>query len=371
MSGAPVATLATAATLGPSAYWYLARGTGAVSLILLTVSMVLGVIDWGRVAFAPRWPRFAIDSLHRDVSLVVVLVLVVHILTSVLDGFAPIRLTDGLIPFISRYRPLWLGFGTLSFDLLLAIAATSLLRRRIGFRAWRWVHWLAYASWPVAVLHGLGSGSDTRAWWMLALTAVCVAAVVAAAAVRIARSERPAWQRPAAALAAVTPVGLAAFTAVGPLQSGWAGRAGTPANLLSGSTAARGTGSTGTRDRLKAPFSGALAGTVTQSQTAGGSIVDLRLRVTGGAQGDLRVRMAGAPGGSAGLTMTGSQVDFTAIGLASVLEGRILSVQGNDLLARVRDTSGAVVDLRADLKIDNQTGSVTGTLSATPGGATR
>ena len=91
-----------------------------------------------------------------------------------LDSFAPIRLIDAVIPFASTYRPLWLGLGALSFDLLIALVVTSLVRRRLGYRAWRTIHWLAYASWPVAVFHGLGTGSDTKVWWMLALTAACV-----------------------------------------------------------------------------------------------------------------------------------------------------------------------------------------------------
>src|SRR5205807_8424001 len=91
--------------------------------------------------------------------------------------------------FAATYRPLWLGLGALSFDLLLALVATSLLRRRLGYRGWRAVHWLAYASWPVAVLHGLGTGTDTKLWWMLALTAACVAAVAVALLVRIGRSQ--------------------------------------------------------------------------------------------------------------------------------------------------------------------------------------
>jgi predicted ferric reductase len=151
--------LGFAATVSPSAYWYLARGTGAVALVLLTSSVVIGIV--GTVRFAsPRWPRFAIDAVHRDISLLVLVVLAIHIVTSVLDGFAPISLLDGVIPFVTPYRPLWMGLGTLAFDLLLAIAITSVIRRRLGYRAWRAVHWLAYASWPVAVLHGLGTGSD-------------------------------------------------------------------------------------------------------------------------------------------------------------------------------------------------------------------
>jgi hypothetical protein len=370
------------AAVGPSAYWYLARGTGAVALVLVTAAVVLGVMDSTRVSFGRRWPRFAIDSLHRDVSLLVVALLVVHIVVSVLDRFAPIRLLDAVIPLVSAYRPLWMGLGAASFDLLLALVVTSVVRRRVGYRAWRAIHWLAYASWPVAVLHGLGTGSDTKEVWMLALTAACVAAVVVAVAARLwdSRSAGSAWRAPAAMLTVAAPIGLVGFTALGPLQKGWARRAGTPANLLSrsyvrvsapASAVRSGAGSSSNSpradtDTLKAPFSARLSGTVTQTQEPGGAIVDLTLHVTGGARGTLRVRMVGAPLDGGGLSMTGSQVDLSAVGLASVMQGQILSLKGQRFVARVHDDSGAVVDLRAALNIDGQTGAVTGTLSATP-----
>jgi sulfoxide reductase heme-binding subunit YedZ len=177
-----------AATLSPTTYWYLTRATGAVALVLLTASVVLGILGSVRFSLAPRWPRFAIDVLHRDVSLLVLVFVALHVVTSVLDGFAPIALIDGLIPFRSPYRPLWLGLGAVSFDLLLALGATSLVRRRLGYRAWRAIHWLAYASWPVAVLHTVGTGTDVKSWWMLLLTAVCVAAVLIAVFARVGRS---------------------------------------------------------------------------------------------------------------------------------------------------------------------------------------
>jgi methionine sulfoxide reductase heme-binding subunit len=363
------------AAAGPSAYWYLARGTGVVSLLLLTASVVLGVLGPLRFASAPRWPRFAIDSLHRDVSLLVIAVLVVHIATSVLDSFAPIKLTDAVVPLAASYRPLWMGLGALAFDLLVAIVVTSLARRRLGYRAWRAIHWLAYASWPVAVLHGLGTGTDVKSVWMLALTAACVAAVLIAVLTRIARaaSENAAIRSPVMVLSIATPIGLAVFTLAGPLQRGWARRAGTPQSLL-GKTSASFVPSTAAptaagADTLKAPFSGRLTGTATQTQEPGGAIVDLSLRVGGRVHGRLRVRLAGTPVAAGGLSMIGSQVDFSAVGLASVAAGRIVALQGQQFVARVADSSGSVLNLRANLNIDSNTGAVTGTLSATaPGG---
>ena len=193
-----MSALVPAAASG-SAYWYLTRGTGTVALLLLTGSVVLGVLGSVRFDAGPRWPRFTIDALHRDVSLLVMVFLVLHVLTSVLDSFAPISLLDAVIPFAGTYRPFWLGLGAVSFDLLIALVVTSLARRRLGYRSWRAIHWLAYASWPVAVFHGLGTGSDSMAWWMLALTGACVAAVLLAVFARVATT-RTAGSRVAASL---------------------------------------------------------------------------------------------------------------------------------------------------------------------------
>ena len=157
----------------------------------MTLVIALGLAGPLRVSLDERLPRFAIDTLHRDLSLLAVALLAVHIITSVLDGFAPISLIDGVVPFTAAYRPLWLGFGALAVDLILALVLTSLVRRRLGYERWRMVHWLAYLCWPVAVLHGLGTGTDVKAGWMLVITAVCVGLVTAAIVVRVAARLRP------------------------------------------------------------------------------------------------------------------------------------------------------------------------------------
>ncbi len=360
------------ATVGPSAYWYLARGTGAVALILLTVSVVLGVLGSLRFALAPRWPRFAIDTLHRDVSLLVIALLVVHIITSVLDSFAPITLSDAVIPFVSTYRPLWLGLGALSFDILVALVVTSMLRRRVGYRNWRLIHWLAYASWPVAVLHGLGTGSDTKVWWMLALTAACVAAVTIATLVRISRTDGvpEGLRAPAATAAVIAPIAIVIFALAGPLQTGWARRAGTPARLLAAhvSAPAATPRPVSTRGRLRLPVSTALAGSLSQSPAVGGTIIDLGLQVTGGAHGRLRIRLAGSPLPAGGLSLTGSQVDLLLDGLPSVLAGKVTSLKGQQLVAHVSDGLRTGLDLHVTLNVDSNNGTVTGTMRALSAG---
>jgi methionine sulfoxide reductase heme-binding subunit len=232
------------AASGPSAYWYLTRSSGAVALILLTLALVLGIVDIGRWS-TERWPRFVIDSLHRNASLLALAFLCLHILTAVLDSFAPISLVNAVIPFTGSYRPFWLGLGALSFDLILAVILTSLLRRRMGHSTWRAVHWLTYASWPIALLHGLGTGSDVKSTWLLAIGIGCLAATVAAVLVRVSLGwpDRLALRSAALGGAAVFTLGLLLWLPSGPLGKEWARRSGTPANLLPHSSSGTSTGS--------------------------------------------------------------------------------------------------------------------------------
>jgi methionine sulfoxide reductase heme-binding subunit len=155
--------------------WYTTRGAGAVSLVLLSAVVVLGLL--ARVRFeAHGWPRFLSAAVHGDLALMTLVFLLLHIVTAVVDPFTHLGLA-ALVPFGSYYRTLWLALGAIAFELLLAIVATSLLRRHAGARVWRGIHWLAYASWPLAVLHGIGTGSDSTARWMLVIDVACVAAV--------------------------------------------------------------------------------------------------------------------------------------------------------------------------------------------------
>jgi methionine sulfoxide reductase heme-binding subunit len=220
-------------TVGPSVYWYVTRSTGVVALVLLTVTVILGVVDVGRWS-SPRWPRFVVDSLHRSVSLLVLVFLSLHILTAVLDSFAPISPVDAVLPFLGRYRPFWLGLGAVAFDLLLAITLTSVLRRRLGHRAWRVAHWLAYACWPIALMHGLGTGSDVKSTWLLALNIACVGMVALAIGARAISGwpEHARIRAVALGATAVFSLFLLLWLPGGPLGGDWARRSGTPTSLL-------------------------------------------------------------------------------------------------------------------------------------------
>jgi len=176
------------ATSGPG-LWYATRATGLVTLLLLTASMLLGIITAGRFA-SEKWPRFVTVGLHRNVTVLVLAFLALHVGTTVLDTYTAIPATAAVVPLASSYKAPWLGLGAVAVDLLLAVLVTSLLRDRLGFRAWRGLHWLAYACWPVALIHGLGTGTDRRTLWVFAAALACACAVAAAATWRLATAAR-------------------------------------------------------------------------------------------------------------------------------------------------------------------------------------
>jgi methionine sulfoxide reductase heme-binding subunit len=184
----------TAAPLiSESTYWYLSRASGFVSLVLFTASMALGLLTAGRVA-SPAWPRFVTEGLHRTVSLTTVAFVLAHALTITLDEYVDIGLADLVVPFASGYLPLWVGLGTVALDILLALIITSVLRVRMGFRSWRWVHWLAYAGWPLGMAHTIGVGTDRL--WVVVVVTLCLLAVLASGAARLAGRRRVAMTRP-------------------------------------------------------------------------------------------------------------------------------------------------------------------------------
>jgi sulfoxide reductase heme-binding subunit YedZ len=169
--------------------WYTTRGAGAVSLVLLSAVVVLGILSVLRVQ-STGWPRFLTVGLHRNLSLMTLVFLALHIFTAIVDPFTHLGWLSAVVPFSSYYRTFWLGLGTIAFELLLAIVVTSLIRAFIGQAAWRLVHWLSYASWPIAVVHGAGTGTDAFSAWLFALQAVCVIAVLGAIVYRFMTGSR-------------------------------------------------------------------------------------------------------------------------------------------------------------------------------------
>jgi sulfoxide reductase heme-binding subunit YedZ len=182
--------------MNSTALWYATRASGLMALILLTLTMVLGLVTTSR-ARARNWPGFAQQELHRRVSIIAVVFLGIHVLTSVLDTYVHIGWIAIVVPGASQYSRFWVGAGAVSLDLLLAVFFSSLLRTRMNPTAWRALHWLAYLSWPIALAHTFGMGTDSGEGWVIALGVACVLAVAIALAYRLRTSARQATARTA------------------------------------------------------------------------------------------------------------------------------------------------------------------------------
>jgi predicted ferric reductase len=165
--------------------WFISRGSGLVLLVLFTAVMVIGTAT--RLGWAPpRWPRFVAAELHRVLALFTVALLGLHALTAITDPYVTIGWAATLLPFLSPYRTMAIGLGTLAVDLAAAVLLTSVLRHRLGLRAWRAVHWLAYLAWPAAFGHALSAGADLRTGWVAATIWSSAAAMASAVGARVA-----------------------------------------------------------------------------------------------------------------------------------------------------------------------------------------
>ena len=173
--------------------WYLMRSTGTVLVILFTASTALGVIATVRLRTV-KWPRFATQTLHRNVALLSMILLVAHIATAVMSTAIDVRWYEAFIPRPGAYAatafgfksPVWLWFGIWANDLIVAIIFTSLIRQNLSHRFWRWLHASSYVAWVFAIIHGLGIGVDRDEWWFKMVIVVCVGVVAAMGVIRVA-----------------------------------------------------------------------------------------------------------------------------------------------------------------------------------------
>jgi len=340
--------------------WYLTRGAGVVALLLLTASTVLGVLTAGRWR-SERWPRFAVAELHRNLTLLAMAFVGIHVGTTIADAYAPVGVKDVFVPFASHYRPIWLGLGALAFDVLLAIAISSALRRHIGYRSWRVLHWSAYASWPLALAHALGSGSDARTGWMALLAVACGAAVVLAIAGRLIASRSRALQLLAGAATFGLAIVLGAWYAAGPSKRGWASRAGTPASLLKKTTVAS---PQLVAARPTTGFSGRVVGRLSSSgpDAFGNAAIAIALATRGGEPGLVKLTIWGTALDDGGVQMTRSEVSFADARTGTVYTGTIVGLEGTLVTADVTSQDGSTLRLVMRLQID--AGSVTGAIRA-------
>ncbi len=360
------------AATGGKALWYATRGFGVVSLLMLTASVVLGIMTRNRHE-GREWPRFVVAAMHRNVSLLVVVFVALHVVTTVQDAFAPIHYLDAIIPFASPYRTAWLGFGTVAVDLLLALTITSLLRARIGYRAWQLVHWTSYACWPVAFVHALGTGSDTRALWSIVLDAAVLLAVVGAVVWRFIVLRREGGRVPPGivALAVVVPVGLVFWAHRGPMQPGWGRRHKVvaaapivPRPQTTETTAPAPAEAQGFDGELRAVR---VAGAV---DATGRRTVSIRGTVHSDPALSFDLALRGPASGS-GVSLETGTLTLGPAGDTQHWTGAVQNLTGSHVDAQVHDASGHLLAVSADLVIDRAIGSVGGTVHGTPAEGTR
>jgi DMSO/TMAO reductase YedYZ heme-binding membrane subunit len=364
-----------AASTGPTALWYVARGSGLAALVVLTLSVVLGIVTSVRWT-TTGWPRFVIELLHRNTSLLATALIGVHLTAVVVDAFAPIGWKDTVIPFVSAYRPVWLGLGAVAFDLLLALMVTSLLRHRIRHQTWRLVHWFAYLCWPLVVVHGLGTGSDTKVGFVLALYVGCIVAVIAAAWWRLATGwpDHARVRIAGLGVSLLAPVLLVVWLADGPLAAGWARRAGTPPSILARAASSSTGAATPPPSAAPAsgaalpalPFSAQLDGSIDQSSPDrnGDVTVHIAGSLDGGQSGRLDLALTGPPVEGGGILLDTSQVTLGPGQQPDQYRGTVVNLRGDRIVASLQSGGRPSLDVTMTLTPDLARGVVRGSVQA-------
>jgi hypothetical protein len=123
------------------------------------------------------WPRFAVEDVHRFVGLLAGGFVGVHVLALLVDTYVPFSLGQVLVPFTSSYRPLATGLGVVALELLAALAVANRYRKRLSYRFWRRTHYLEFAVWAFALVHGIASGTDSGTPWGLLVYGAAAASV--------------------------------------------------------------------------------------------------------------------------------------------------------------------------------------------------
>jgi predicted ferric reductase len=199
--------------------WYIARAGGILAFALLSTSVVLGLLLSGR-ARLERWPRFALEDVHRFVGLLAGSFIALHVVALLFDSYLPFSLRSVLVPGAAPYRPLAVAAGVISAELLVALAITNRYRKQLPHRFWRRAHYLNFAVWLLALVHGIAAGTDSTTAWALGLYVVSAGAVVGLTARRVlvAMPSAGAWAvRLWPGTAAVVTAELVVALALGPL----------------------------------------------------------------------------------------------------------------------------------------------------------
>jgi hypothetical protein len=352
--------------------WDTARAGGFAAYVLLTLAVTAGLILRNRWQ-SNRWPRLVTNEVHGYLSLLALVFIVVHVLAVTIDPFTHFGLKEVLLPFVSHYRPIWMGLGIVSLYLLLAVWVSTKLRVRIGHRLWRQIHLAAFLVYAAATVHGLGTGSDTRTRWAMGIYGVSVAVVGGLTARRllvpVARDDR---RRPlGAALTGLAVTAVAMWAIIGPLAAHWGVRtrhtivatsAGRARLAAAANTAKIDSGTVST------PFVATFAGQATVGNVNDVGLVTVRIHgaLHGGTTDHLEILVHGSPLDGGGVAMQASRV---FMGRSTALySGQIVKLNGAQILATVASGSER---LRLDIRLRfNGDGSADGTVRGVSLGTT-
>jgi sulfoxide reductase heme-binding subunit YedZ len=163
--------------------WYVARASGIVAYLLLSTSVILGALMSARTKFT--WPKFAVEELHRFLTILTATFVVLHGSALLLDRVVPISLAQALVPFAAPYRPLAVGLGTVAVELMAAVGLTNMFRAQLPRTVWRRAHYLTIGVWVFASLHALLAGSDRGDPWFAGIFAAATCAVFIAFGLRL------------------------------------------------------------------------------------------------------------------------------------------------------------------------------------------
>jgi sulfoxide reductase heme-binding subunit YedZ len=295
--------------------WYAARAAGVVAYVLLSTTVTLGIALAGKLPGRRwrRWPAFAIEDVHRAGGLLVGTFIAIHVATIAIDSFLPFSPAQLLIPLTSVYRPVWVALGIVAAELLLALAITNRYRDRvISRRWWRRAHYVNFAVWTAATLHGMGSGTDRSAAWLIAIYAACAASVAAATIWRIAASRWAPRSRSAASGGVALCVALLVVAAqAGPLHAH-------------------------TRPWDPASFRDTLTGQILQETAVSRAIVSMSGQASGTQNVLVRADLLVTP---AQISKTRFQMEYLPSGTLCV--GTVLHVAATSFTARCTTTTGA------------------------------
>lgn len=200
--------------------WDVARVGGLMAYVLTTASVLIGIglsLKWR----SPTWPRFVTNELHRFVTLVALVFVGAHTLAVAIDPFIGFTPLEVLVPLASHYRPVWVALGIVAAYLAIAVYLSEKIRSRIGYDWWRRFHFLAFLVFVMATLHGLGTGSDTRAAWAVVMYAICGLSVIGLLTLRLLPTKASAGHPLVAAVMVLVTVEVALWAAFGPLRPGW------------------------------------------------------------------------------------------------------------------------------------------------------